>query len=204
MQSLLPNLNNEAPTNLDSQVPTQNINNQLPSDKAPTPATKLWMIKNRSQPTNNQPWWKHWRSELYNAFANSFPLQLPWGGNYQPVVFLSSYVRESPILIVIKFHGWTTSPSFPRQFISADVENFMREAMVDPSKFKFPQPPYRLETPLVDVEIDPHMRGLNVYVYQIALIRDSFCTLYHQVERILQTKGCPSDPATKPQKESKP
>ena len=58
-----------------------------------------------------------------------------------------------------------TTLSFLRQFISADVENFMREAMVDPSKFKFPQPPYRLETPLVDVEIDPHMRGLNAYVY---------------------------------------
>ena len=109
-----------------------------------------------------------------------------------------------PILMVIKFHGWTSSLSFPRQFISADVENFMREAMVDSSKFKFPQPPYRLETPLVDVEIDPHMRGLNAYVYQIAFIPESFCTLYHQVERILQTKGCPGDPATKPQKESKP
>ena len=51
------------------------------------------MIKNRNQPTNQQ-WWKHWRSELCNDFANSFPPQPPWGEYYQTVVFLSSYICE--------------------------------------------------------------------------------------------------------------
>ena len=41
----------------------------------------------------------------------------------------------------------------------------MREALVDPSRFEFPKPPFRLETPLLDVEIDPHMRGLNRWVW---------------------------------------
>ena len=44
------------------------------------------------------------------------------------------------------------------------------------------------------------VRLLNKSNYHIY----SFYTLYHQVERILQTKGCPGDPAIKPQKESKP
>ena len=48
-----------------------------------------------------------------------------------------------------------------RQFIAADVEEFMRDALVDPPRLGFPKPPYRLETPLLDLEIDPHMRGLN-------------------------------------------
>ena len=49
----------------------------------------------------------------------------------------------------------------PRQFIAADVEDFMREALVERPRLQFPKPPFRLETPLIDVEIDPHMRGLN-------------------------------------------
>ena len=49
----------------------------------------------------------------------------------------------------------------PRQFIAADVEDFMREALVERPRLQFPKPPFRLETPLIDVEIDSHMRGLN-------------------------------------------
>ena len=53
MQSLLPNLNNEAPTNLDSQVPTKNINNQLPSNK--TPITNHQIENDKKQEPTYQP-----------------------------------------------------------------------------------------------------------------------------------------------------
>ena len=54
MQSLLPNLNNEAPTNLDNQVPTQNINNQQPIAKQQSTNNQIENDK-KQEPTYQQP-----------------------------------------------------------------------------------------------------------------------------------------------------